>query len=349
MHFKKWLRCCSTHSKSLISSLFYRQSWSRNSLKKVISRNKISWRSMRQTKSRDGWCWQTAEGLKINNMNLKIFSKTNWKKWKMHHPFCVTAPWSDSWGHQTVGLTGTPERADRAASSGWGGPGPGRNHCIAENPWGGVCAWGCRARAPAVGGFAAGDWAEGCDSGCRPAGSAVLQWRSQSGVLAVRTETSSCQWRKRGGVYSSDISSPLTDSVAFVSWLWNDVFKDEASTLQLLKAHLTLEQIVETYAETVGMLSQQCQRLLELGHPERCGMKPTHAWCFHFSYGAHLTRCALIVCWTQWNVVLCLLCLPQWADHEAAVPHRPTVRISEGHGGAQKDQAGAAVLALSAQ
>uniref|UniRef100_A0A1A8UHF0 Spectrin, beta, non-erythrocytic 4 n=1 Tax=Nothobranchius furzeri TaxID=105023 RepID=A0A1A8UHF0_NOTFU len=43
---------------------------------------------------------------------------------------------------------------------------------------------------------------------------------------------------------------------------------DEVSTLQLLKAHLALEQTVETYAETVGMLSQQCQRLLELGHPE---------------------------------------------------------------------------------
>ncbi|XP_026184220.1 spectrin beta chain, non-erythrocytic 4 [Mastacembelus armatus] len=43
---------------------------------------------------------------------------------------------------------------------------------------------------------------------------------------------------------------------------------DEASTLQLLKAHLALEQTVETYAETVGMLSQQCQRLLELGHPD---------------------------------------------------------------------------------
>ncbi|KAM9728343.1 spectrin beta chain, non-erythrocytic 4 isoform 1-T2 [Menidia menidia] len=43
---------------------------------------------------------------------------------------------------------------------------------------------------------------------------------------------------------------------------------DEASTLQLLKSHLTLEQTVETYAETVGMLSQQCQRLLELGHPD---------------------------------------------------------------------------------
>ncbi|XP_061608264.1 spectrin beta chain, non-erythrocytic 4 [Phyllopteryx taeniolatus] len=43
---------------------------------------------------------------------------------------------------------------------------------------------------------------------------------------------------------------------------------DEASTLQLLKTHLALEQTVETYAETVGMLSQQCQQLLELGHPE---------------------------------------------------------------------------------
>ncbi|XP_028278037.1 spectrin beta chain, non-erythrocytic 4 [Parambassis ranga] len=43
---------------------------------------------------------------------------------------------------------------------------------------------------------------------------------------------------------------------------------DEASTLQLLKAHLALEQTVETYAETVGMLSQQCQRLLEVGHPD---------------------------------------------------------------------------------
>ncbi|XP_041808636.1 spectrin beta chain, non-erythrocytic 4 [Chelmon rostratus] len=43
---------------------------------------------------------------------------------------------------------------------------------------------------------------------------------------------------------------------------------DETSTLQLLKAHLALEQTVETYAETVGMLSQQCQHLLELVHPE---------------------------------------------------------------------------------
>ncbi|CAK6968466.1 spectrin beta chain%2C non-erythrocytic 4 [Scomber scombrus] len=43
---------------------------------------------------------------------------------------------------------------------------------------------------------------------------------------------------------------------------------DESSTLQLLKAHLALEQTVETYAETVGMLSQQCGRLMELGHPD---------------------------------------------------------------------------------
>ncbi|XP_077448718.1 spectrin beta chain, non-erythrocytic 4 [Stigmatopora argus] len=43
---------------------------------------------------------------------------------------------------------------------------------------------------------------------------------------------------------------------------------DEPSTLELLKTHLSLEQTVETYAETVGMLSQQCQQLLELGHPE---------------------------------------------------------------------------------
>jgi len=47
------------------------------------------------------------------------------------------------------------------------------------------------------------------------------------------------------------------------------VVQDEESTLQLLKSHLVLEQTVEMYAETVGMLSQQRQRLLELGHPER--------------------------------------------------------------------------------
>lgn len=45
--------------------------------------------------------------------------------------------------------------------------------------------------------------------------------------------------------------------------------QDEASTLRLLKEQLALEQKVETYAETVGFLSQQCRRMLELGHPDR--------------------------------------------------------------------------------
>ncbi|XP_052008385.1 spectrin beta chain, non-erythrocytic 4-like isoform X3 [Xyrauchen texanus] len=44
--------------------------------------------------------------------------------------------------------------------------------------------------------------------------------------------------------------------------------KDEASTLQLLKKQLALEQTVEDYAETIGLLSQQCRQLLELGHPD---------------------------------------------------------------------------------
>ncbi|MGH0129988.1 UNVERIFIED_CONTAM: hypothetical protein FKN15_025849 [Acipenser sinensis] len=44
--------------------------------------------------------------------------------------------------------------------------------------------------------------------------------------------------------------------------------KDEASTLQLLKKHLALEQTIEDYAETIGLLSQQSRSLLELGHPD---------------------------------------------------------------------------------
>ncbi|XP_061072735.1 spectrin beta chain, non-erythrocytic 4-like [Conger conger] len=44
--------------------------------------------------------------------------------------------------------------------------------------------------------------------------------------------------------------------------------KDEPSTLQLLKKHLVLEQTIEDYAETIGLLSQQCRQLLELGHPD---------------------------------------------------------------------------------
>ncbi|XP_017291778.1 spectrin beta chain, non-erythrocytic 4 isoform X5 [Kryptolebias marmoratus] len=44
--------------------------------------------------------------------------------------------------------------------------------------------------------------------------------------------------------------------------------KDEPSTLQLLKKHLLLEQTIEDYAETVGLLSLQCRQLLEMGHPD---------------------------------------------------------------------------------
>ncbi|XP_026769968.3 spectrin beta chain, non-erythrocytic 4 isoform X2 [Pangasianodon hypophthalmus] len=44
--------------------------------------------------------------------------------------------------------------------------------------------------------------------------------------------------------------------------------KDESSTLQLLKKQLALEQTIEDYAETIGLLSQQCRQLLELGHPD---------------------------------------------------------------------------------
>ncbi|KAL6478548.1 hypothetical protein MHYP_G00119810 [Metynnis hypsauchen] len=44
--------------------------------------------------------------------------------------------------------------------------------------------------------------------------------------------------------------------------------KDEPSTLQLLKKHLVLEQTIEDYAETIGLLSQQCRQLLEIGHPD---------------------------------------------------------------------------------
>ncbi|XDV21131.1 hypothetical protein PO909_026297 [Leuciscus waleckii] len=43
---------------------------------------------------------------------------------------------------------------------------------------------------------------------------------------------------------------------------------DETSTLRLLKEQLALEQTVENYAETVCSLSQQCRRMLELGHPD---------------------------------------------------------------------------------
>uniref|UniRef100_A0A672RH52 Spectrin beta chain n=1 Tax=Sinocyclocheilus grahami TaxID=75366 RepID=A0A672RH52_SINGR len=37
---------------------------------------------------------------------------------------------------------------------------------------------------------------------------------------------------------------------------------------ELLKKQLALQQTIEDYAETIGMLSQQCRQLLELGHPD---------------------------------------------------------------------------------
>ncbi|XP_076847169.1 spectrin beta chain, non-erythrocytic 4 [Brachyhypopomus gauderio] len=43
---------------------------------------------------------------------------------------------------------------------------------------------------------------------------------------------------------------------------------DESSTLRLLKDQLALEQKVESFAETVTFLSQQCRRMLEQGHPD---------------------------------------------------------------------------------
>ncbi|KAG7483995.1 hypothetical protein MATL_G00044300 [Megalops atlanticus] len=47
-----------------------------------------------------------------------------------------------------------------------------------------------------------------------------------------------------------------------------DKGKDEASTLELLKKHLVVEQTIEDYAERIGLLSQHCRQLLELGHPD---------------------------------------------------------------------------------
>ncbi|XP_043918147.1 spectrin beta chain, non-erythrocytic 4-like [Protopterus annectens] len=44
--------------------------------------------------------------------------------------------------------------------------------------------------------------------------------------------------------------------------------KDEQSTLQLLKKHLTVEQTIEMYEETVAQLSRQCRALTEIGHPD---------------------------------------------------------------------------------
>lgn len=49
-----------------------------------------------------------------------------------------------------------------------------------------------------------------------------------------------------------------------------------------------MEQAVEAYAQVVGLLSQQCQRLLEVGHPERCARQdfPAILTCFAVCLGA---------------------------------------------------------------
>ncbi|XP_062916024.1 spectrin beta chain, non-erythrocytic 4-like isoform X1 [Mobula hypostoma] len=44
--------------------------------------------------------------------------------------------------------------------------------------------------------------------------------------------------------------------------------KDEQSSLQLLKKHLTLEQTIDDYAENICELSKTCRALLDEGHPE---------------------------------------------------------------------------------
>lgn len=42
-----------------------------------------------------------------------------------------------------------------------------------------------------------------------------------------------------------------------------------------------MEQSVETYAQKVGSLSQQCQHLLEIAHPERFDMSYMISQCLH--------------------------------------------------------------------
>ncbi|GCB77492.1 hypothetical protein scyTo_0021106 [Scyliorhinus torazame] len=44
--------------------------------------------------------------------------------------------------------------------------------------------------------------------------------------------------------------------------------KDEQSSLQMLKKHLTLEQTIDDYAENICELSNTCRALLDVGHPE---------------------------------------------------------------------------------
>lgn len=89
-------------------------------------------------------------------------------------------------------------------------------------------------------------------------------------------------------------------------WTWREgepcclFVQDEASTLQLLKDHQSVEQTVESYAESVGLLSQQCQHLLEIGHPERCDSTFQHLFsqCLppFLVFGPHGNASVLSVC-----------------------------------------------------
>uniref|UniRef100_A0A671RWU7 Spectrin beta chain n=1 Tax=Sinocyclocheilus anshuiensis TaxID=1608454 RepID=A0A671RWU7_9TELE len=73
---------------------------------------------------------------------------------------------------------------------------------------------------------------------------------------------------ERAGVIASIRSPEAWLSEQELHMMNEETGKDEASTLQLLKKQLALEQTIEDYAETIGMLSQQCRQLLELGHPD---------------------------------------------------------------------------------
>lgn len=104
----------------------------------------------------------------------------------------------------------------------------------------------------------------------RPSSTTVKQLKWSLGCL----DRSSSWPMKKKAQYDLVVTKVFVGSEPSKSSNWQcfDIFQDEPGTLQLLKTHLALEQTVETYAETVGMLSQQCQYLLEIGHPERCDM-----------------------------------------------------------------------------
>ncbi|XP_028652270.1 spectrin beta chain, non-erythrocytic 4-like [Erpetoichthys calabaricus] len=89
----------------------------------------------------------------------------------------------------------------------------------------------------------------------------------------LRSETE-CRQRMLDGMYQAQ--QYYFDVAEVEAWLSEqelhmmneEMGKDEASTLQFLKKHLVIEQTIEDYAETIGLLSQQCRSLLEMGHPE---------------------------------------------------------------------------------